>query len=199
MNRHPSVDQNLAAFDRRGFRNALSSFPTGVTVISTLGEQGALVGLTANSFTSVSLDPPLVQFSLARRSPSLSAFERSGVFAVSILAADQGELSNTFAIPSDDKWRGVDFILGRDCGCPLIEGALASFECTTHAFHDGGDHVIIVGLVLRFERLVTGEPLIFYRGSYRTMTPDAVSPDYTATNEPRILPPLNGFDPWTAG
>jgi len=199
MNSQPSIEQDLAAFDRRGFRNALSSFPTGVTVISTLGEQGELLGLTANSFTSVSLDPPLVQFSLARRSPSLSAFERSGVFAVSILAADQGELSNRFATPSDDKWRGVEYVLGRDGGCPLIAGALASFECTTHALHDGGDHVIIVGLVLRFEKLVIGEPLIFYRGSYRTMTPDAEFPDYTATNEPRILPPLNGFDPWTAG
>jgi flavin reductase (DIM6/NTAB) family NADH-FMN oxidoreductase RutF len=199
MTAQPSIDQDVAVLDRRGFRNALSSFPTGVTVISTIGERGALIGLTANSFTSVSLDPPVVQFSLARRSPSLAAFENSKVFAVSILATDQGELSNRFATPSNDKWSGVDYVLGQDCGCPLIAGALASFECKIHAFYDGGDHVIVVGYVMRFERLVTGEPLVFYRGSYRTMTPDVEFTDYAATGEPRVLPPLNGFDPWTAG
>ena len=120
MTAQPSIDQDVVVLDRRGFRNALSSFPTGVTVISTIGERGALIGLTANSFTSVSLDPPLVQFSLARRSPSLAAFENSKVFAVSVLATDQGELSNRFATPSNDKWSGVDYVLGQDCGCPLI-------------------------------------------------------------------------------
>jgi flavin reductase (DIM6/NTAB) family NADH-FMN oxidoreductase RutF len=199
MTSQPSLDENVATFDRRGFRNALASFPTGVTVISTRGEQGALVGLTANSFTSVSLEPPLVQFSLVRRSPSLSAFERSGVFAVSVLTIDQAALSNKFATPAEDKWRGVDYVIGEASGCPVIAGALAAFECKTHAFHDGGDHVIIVGYVLRFERLTVGEPLLFYRGSYRAMTSDNEFPDYATPNGPRIVPPLNGFDPWTAG
>lgn len=199
MTSQSSVDENVATFDRRGFRNALASFPTGVTVISTRDQQGTLVGLTANSFTSVSLEPPLVQFSLARRSPSLSAFERSGMFAVSILTIDQGTLSNRFATPTEDKWRGVDYVIGEASGCPVIAGALAAFECKTHAFHDGGDHVIVVGYVLRFERLAAGEPLLFYRGSYRAMTSDTEFPDYATQSGPRIVPPLNGFDPWTAG
>lgn len=194
-----STDKDVTTFDRRGFRNALSSFPTGVTVISTRGAQGELIGLTANSFTSVSLDPPLVQFSLARRSPSLLAFETSGTFAVSVLTIEQGALSNRFATPADDKWRGVDYVIGEASGCPLIVGALAVFECRTYALHDGGDHVIIIGDVLRFAKWDTGEPLLFYRGSYRAMTSNAEFPDYATRNGPRIVPPLNGFDPWTAG
>ena len=199
MSVEPSIDQNVAMSDRRGFRNALATFPTGVTVVSTVTEQGTLVGLTANSFSSVSLDPPLILFSLARRSPSLDVFERSGFFAVSVLASDQGELSNRFATSSAVKWQGVDYVLGADCGCPLIAGALASFECKTHALYDGGDHVVVVGYVLRFERLVMGEPLVFCRGSYRTLAPNIEFPDYAATSEPKVSPTLNGFDPWTAG
>jgi flavin reductase (DIM6/NTAB) family NADH-FMN oxidoreductase RutF len=199
MSTQPSIEENVATFDRRGFRHALGAFPTGVTVISTVTEQGTLIGLTANSFSSVSLDPPLILFSLARRSPSLDVFQRSGFFAVSVLASDQGELSNRFATSSAVKWQGVDYVLGGDCGCPLIAGALAGFECKTHALHDGGDHVVLVGYVLRFERLVMGEPLVFCRGSYRTLAPNVEFPDYAATREPNVSPPLNGFDPWTAG
>ncbi len=199
MNSRPSIDKNVATFDRRGFRSALSTFPTGVTVVSTLGENGVFIGLTVNSFSSVSLDPPLVQLNLARRSPSLPALKRAGVFAVSVLATDQGELSNRFATPSNDKWDGVEYSLGPGCGCPLLSGALAGFECRLHAVYDGGDHAIVVGYVLRFERMVTGEPLVFCQGSYRTMAPEVEFPDYAATGEPRVLPPLNGFDPWTAG
>lgn len=199
MSTQSSIDENEVVFDRRGFRNALGTFPTGVTVVSTLNERGAFIGLTANSFSSVSLDPPLVLFSLARHSPSLESFRRSGVFAVSVLASDQGALSNRFATSSDAKWQDVDYVMGSDCRCPLIPGALASFECRTHALYDGGDHTILVGYVLRFERLVVGEPLIFCRGSYRTLRPDTEFPDYAATGEPKVSPPLNGFDPWTAG
>ena len=184
-------------FDRRSFRDTLASFPTGVTVITTRAADGELIGITANSFSSVSLDPPLVLFNLARKARSLSAFTASKSFAISVLASDQGAISNRFAISAANKWEGADYTIAGN-GCPVIAGALASFECDRHAQFDGGDHVIIVGRVQRFARLATGEPLVFSRGSYRVLAPNAEFPDY-AGGEPKVLPPLNGFDPWTSG
>jgi flavin reductase (DIM6/NTAB) family NADH-FMN oxidoreductase RutF len=191
------LDHQPVALDRRSFRDTLGSFPTGVTVITTRATDGQLVGITANSFCSVSLDPPLVLFNLARKARSLNTFMASQVFAISILAGDQGVISNRFAVSSGNKWDGTDYTIARN-GCPIISGALASFECERHAQFDGGDHVILLGRVQRFERLATGEPLVFSRGSYRALAQSAEFPDY-AGNEPKVLPPLNGFDPWTSG
>jgi flavin reductase (DIM6/NTAB) family NADH-FMN oxidoreductase RutF len=184
-------------FDPRSFRDTLASFPTGVTIVTTRTAEGQLVGVTANSFSSVSLDPPLVLFNLARKAHSLTAFTASRHFAISVLASDQGTISNRFAISSADKWNGTEYSIAGN-GCPVISGALASFECERHAHFDGGDHVILVGRVQRFARLATGEPLVFSRGSYRVLAPHAEFPDY-ASGEPKVLPPLNGFDPWTSG
>jgi flavin reductase (DIM6/NTAB) family NADH-FMN oxidoreductase RutF len=189
--------QEPVEFDRRSFRDALASFPTGVTIITTRAADGELVGITANSFGSVSLDPPLVLFSLARKAHSLRVFLEAPAFAVSILANDQGAISNRFAISSGEKWDGTPYSIAGN-GCPIIDGALASFECDRHADFDGGDHAILIGRVRRFERLATGEPLVFSRGAYRTLAPNADFPDYTR-NDPKVLPPLNGFDPWTSG
>jgi flavin reductase (DIM6/NTAB) family NADH-FMN oxidoreductase RutF len=191
------LDLEPVEFDRRGFRDALASFPTGVTVITSRTAEGQLVGVTANSFSSVSLDPPLVLFNLARKAHSLATFATSKHFAVSVLASDQGAISNRFAISSADKWNGIDYTIAGN-GCPVISGALATFECDRYARFDGGDHVILVGCVQRFARLATGEPLVFSRGSYRVLAPHAEFPDY-AGGEPKVLPPLNGFDPWTSG
>jgi flavin reductase (DIM6/NTAB) family NADH-FMN oxidoreductase RutF len=179
-------------FDRRSFREALGTFATGVTIITTVDPDKALVGITANSFSSVSLDPPLILFSLARSALSLKAFTASGVFAVSILASDQGDLANRFAVSSGDKWCDTKFMAGRN-GCPIITGALASFECEQHAQHDGGDHIILVGRVQRFERLATGEPLVFARGKFRALQ-EAV--DAGKPRKPADLPTENDFDPW---
>lgn len=190
------VDPDVIDFDRRSFRDALSTFPTGVTVITTKAADGEPVGITVNSFSSVSLDPPLVSFSLARRAFSLKAFTEAKVFAISVLAYDQGAISNRFAVSSGRKWHGTDYLIAAN-GCPIISGALASFECASHARFDGGDHVIFVGRVTRFERAVTGEPLIFNRGSYRALAPNVECPDYSGGA--KVLPPLNGFDPWTSG
>lgn len=191
------IMQEPVVFDRRSFRDALAAFATGVTVISTVRDNGERVGITANSFGSVSLDPPLVLFSIAKKAHSHAAFLEASRFAVSVLASDQGMVSNRFAVSSGDKWSDAGYSIAGN-GCPIVDGALASFECERHAHHQAGDHVILIGLVRRFERLATGEPLLFFRGNYRTLAADAEFPDYTS-GEPKVLPPLNGFDPWTSG
>ena len=145
-------------------REALGNFVTGVTVITTR-HAGALYGLTANSFSSVSLDPPLVLFSLSRTAECFDAFEQSDFFAINVLRSDQEELSSRFATKDIDKWSGVAQCPGRG-GCPLLDGAIATFECRTTARHEGGDHVIYVGEVVEFAQYREGEPLAFFRGRY---------------------------------
>ncbi len=156
-------------FDRRAFRNALGNFATGVTVITAKGEDGALAGVTANSFNSVSLDPPLVLWSLDRVSPSLKVLENASHFCVHILAEGQSDLCMKFAKSGDDKFNGVEFAEGLG-GAPVFDGCLAYFECRNVVHHDGGDHVIIVGEVERFET-AAGEPLVFFRGQLGDLTP----------------------------
>ena len=138
----------MTALDGREFRDALGWFATGVTVITTRSNEGELVGFTANSFTSVSLDPPLVLFSLNRQAQSLAVFEGCAHFAVNILAEHQADLSSRFATASHDKWQGVT-VETWESGCPILADALANFECEVHAVHDGGDHRIFLGRVLR--------------------------------------------------
>ena len=145
-------------------REALGNFVTGVTVITTRNE-GGLHGLTANSFSSVSLDPPLVLFSLSRTADCFDAFETAEFFAINILRSDQEALSNRFATKDIDKWTGVDWRPGLE-DCPLLDGAIATFECRVTARHEGGDHVIYVGEVLRFAQYPEGAPLAFFRGRY---------------------------------
>lgn len=150
------------ACDPRALRSALGSFATGVTVMTTLRPDGSPVGLTVNSFASVSLDPPLVLWSLAARSPSLAAFRAAGHFGVNVLAADQQALCGRFARPAADKFAGVDWAPGA-CGVPLLAGCVATFECRSAFNNWGGDHVIFVGHV---ERFATAErpALLFHRG-----------------------------------
>lgn len=155
--------------DSRQLRKALGRFATGVTVITTRASDGKLEGLTANSFAALSLDPPLVLWSLNRRSPSLPGFQQSGFFAVNVLSALQIDLSHRFATPSKDKYDGVSFELGLG-GCPLLTDPLATFECETEAKVDGGDHVIFIGRVNRITWR-DGEPLIFSGGQYCTSIP----------------------------
>ncbi|HUQ13641.1 MAG TPA: flavin reductase [Novosphingobium sp.] len=146
------------------FREALGSFVTGVTIVTASDGAGRDVGVTASSFNSVSLDPPMVLWSLARNSSSLTAFEAASHFAVHILAADQEELSNRFAKTSADKFAGLE--LGRGAGgVPLLAGAAAQFQCRTAFQYDGGDHVIFVGEVEAFERS-RRPPLAFHGGRY---------------------------------
>jgi flavin reductase (DIM6/NTAB) family NADH-FMN oxidoreductase RutF len=152
------------AADTPGLRQALGRFATGVAVIATRTPEGKLEGLTANSFAAVSLDPPLVLWSLRRHAPSLPAFQRSGTFSVNVLSAGQRELSRHFATPSADKFASVAHGPGQG-GCPLIEGCLAWLECRIDQTMDGGDHLIFIGRVLRAS-FAEGEPLIFSAGQY---------------------------------
>ncbi|MGQ0658258.1 MAG: flavin reductase family protein [Chromatiales bacterium] len=154
-----------SALSERELRAALGCFATGVTVVTTRGPREELIGITASSFNSVSMDPPLVLFSLGRSAYSLKAFLRTHNFAVNILSADQQELSKCFAKALIDKWSDCDYVL-TDTGCPFLAGALARFECRTHHTYEGGDHIIFVGEVLRFDHRPEGRPLLYYRGRY---------------------------------
>lgn len=156
-------------FGLRAFRQALGTFATGVTVVTARDEEGEPVGMTANSFNSVSLEPPLVLWSVDRRARSAPAFRAARFFAVHVLEEGQAEISNRFARKGEDKFAGLDW-RASDAGVPLIAGALATFECRTHAIHEGGDHEIIVGEVDRFAAR-DGDGLVFAAGGYATAEP----------------------------
>ncbi|MFV3076147.1 flavin reductase family protein [Niveispirillum fermenti] len=155
-------------FDQRAFRDTLGCFATGVCVAAATGPGGHDVGLTINSFTSVSLDPPLVLFCLDNRSESLAAFLLSGGFSLAILGAEQQAVSRNFASgPSEGRWNGMPAERW-ESGAPIVPGALAVMDCARHAVHEGGDHMIIVGRVLRFASRA-GTPLLYYRGTYAAL------------------------------
>ena len=159
----------IADEDRRAFRDALGCFATGVTIVTCLDQRGVPTGATASSFNSVSLDPPLILFSLGHHMRTLSAYEASGTFAVNVLREDQEHLSTQFASQAvEDKWADVAHTIS-DRGCPLIEGALAVFECEAWEKYDGGDHIIFVGRVVRTTADGMRDPLVFYRGKYRAL------------------------------
>jgi flavin reductase (DIM6/NTAB) family NADH-FMN oxidoreductase RutF len=151
--------------DPRELRSAFGSFATGVTVVTSLAADGSLLGITVNSFSSVSLDPPLVSFSVDRGAFSLAAFQAAGCFAINVLSTDQEDISNRFAKASDDKWADVTFDTW-ETGCPILPGTLASFDCRTWQTYDGGDHVIFVGEVAQMSLNSDLDPLLFFRGRY---------------------------------
>lgn len=159
--------------DAKALRGALGSFATGVTIVTTMHE-GRNVGLTANSFNSVSLEPPLVLWSLAKKSSNIEAFTNAGSFAVHILGDDQEDLSNRFATPGIDKFAELDVEIGKD-GIPLLRNCAARFECQTAYRYDGGDHVIFVGEVLNLDHS-DKEPLLFHKGKYARKTGPSPSP-----------------------
>jgi 3-hydroxy-9,10-secoandrosta-1,3,5(10)-triene-9,17-dione monooxygenase reductase component len=152
-------DQN-----QRAFRDALGAFATGVTIVTTTDRADRPVGVTASSFNSVSLDPPLVLWSLARSSQSCEAFCTSGHFAIHVLAASQETLSNRFARPGENKFDGADWAPGL-LGSPLLNEHASLFQCRTRHQYDGGDHVILVGEVIHFT-VADRDPLLFHRGKY---------------------------------
>lgn len=156
------------AFDAADFRRALGSFATGVTIITTRMQDGTKLGLTVNSFNSVSLNPPLVLWSLAHTSRNLDAFRAAPNWAVHVLAADQDELSGRFARSGGDKFAGVDIETGM-AEVPLLRGCSARFQCRTAFQYEGGDHVIFVGEVLSFDRSEV-PPLVFHGGRYAHAT-----------------------------
>ncbi len=151
--------------DTRALRNALGRFATGVTVVTTMAPQGPL-GITANSFASVSLTPPLVLWSPARRSARFPAFEAASHFAVHVLAADQQDLAERFA-REGFAFEGLSYEVGAG-DAPLLPGCAARFECAHAAGYDGGDHLIVVGEILAHTMRAV-PPLIFHEGRYKTL------------------------------
>lgn len=155
-------------FDAAGFRRALGSFATGVTIITTRGDDGTPLGLTANSFNSVSLNPPLVLWSLASSSRNLEAFRKAEHWAVHVLGTHQEALSGRFARAGEDKFAGIAVDEGVG-GIPLLHDCTARFQCRTAFQYEGGDHVIFVGEVLQFDWTETA-PLVFHGGRYAHAT-----------------------------
>ena len=155
----------MNTFSTREFRDALGRFVTGVTVVTTLSDTGPL-GMTVNSFASLSLDPPLVLWSPARKSSRFPAFEAAPYFAIHVLGAAQRDLAEHFARIGDMP-PGLAYAEGPG-GVPLLDGMVARFECRHAAGHDGGDHLIVVGEVLR---ITTADiaPLVFDRGAFVTL------------------------------
>lgn len=166
MNAHAKIDE-AQAMDARELRNALGHFATGVTVVTTRGHMDAPVGMTANSFSSVSLDPPLVAWNINLQAPSLSAFRDHPSFAINILCADSKDLALHFARPSDDKFGSVDWQAGVD-GVPILNAAAATIECQTEARIPAGDHEIYIGRVFNF-RSSNRQPLVFHKGQFLTL------------------------------
>ena len=158
------------SFSTHEFRSALGTFATGVTIVTARGADGGLVGLTANSFNSVSLEPPLVLWSLARSAGSMPAFERGSHYAINILAADQHALAERFASKALDRFADLGFREGSG-GAPIIDGAAAVFECFNRSRYEEGDHVIFVGEVEHCERREGAQPLIYHGGRYFTELP----------------------------
>jgi len=152
--------------DARDFRSALGCFPTGVCLVTARGPGGTRHGMTINSFSSVSLDPPMVLWSLARTATSAPVFRDAEYFAINVLAAPDAELSSHVARPGEDKFaRFAERFHEGLAGLPLLAGALASFECHTRHRYYGGDHVIVIGVVERYAH-ADGAPLVFHRGKY---------------------------------
>ena len=147
------------------FRASLGTFATGVTIVTARTDSGELVGLTANSFNSVSLSPPLVLWSLARAAGSMAAFSNGRHYAINVLAADQQVLAERFAARNTDRWNGVGFAQGVS-GAPLLDGAAASFECFNRSQYAEGDHVIFVGEVERCSHRADASPLLFHGGRF---------------------------------
>ena len=158
------------SFSAREFRASLGMFATGVTIVTARTAEGQLLGLTANSFNSVSLDPPLVLWSLARAAGSMGAFAAGSHYAINVLAADQKALAERFAAKSGDRWAGVAHSLGIS-GAPLLAGAAAHFECFNRSRYEEGDHVIFVGEVEQCSHREGASPLLFHGGRFYTEHP----------------------------
>ncbi len=156
---------NPPTFSSTQFRTALGMFATGVTIVTARTQEGELVGLTANSFNSVSLDPPLVLWSLASAAASLPAFRAGSHYAINVLGADQQALALRFASKGVDRFADVAFVDGAG-GAPVLAGAAATFECFNRSRYEEGDHVIFVGEVERCTRREGASPLLYHGGKF---------------------------------
>ncbi len=154
--------------ERRNFRNALGHYPTGITVVTALADNGAKVGLTVNSFTSISLHPPLILFAVALRAASAPVFQRGVRFAVNLLGAHQRDLAQIFARSNPDKFAGLDCSVGQG-DVPLLKDCSGWLEALVHDIFPAGDHLLIVGRVDKFAHDQDAVPLLYHRGQYKVL------------------------------
>ena len=166
----PIEETAAGSFDSARFRQVLGHFPTGVTVVTAVGPDGEPAGLAVGSFTSVSLEPPLVAFCPSRTSSTWPIIRDTGAFCVNILAEDQEDVSRVFAAKGADKFRGIGWKPSVS-GSPILNDVLAWIDCRVEAEYDGGDHLVVLGRVsdLHVER--EEGPLVFYRGGYGRFEP----------------------------
>lgn len=164
-----SSHAGMPEFDTRHFRSALSQFATGVTIITTRLPNGTFLGLTASSFNSVSLDPPLVLWSLSDNASSLPVFTANSHYVINVLSGNQAALAERFAMRIDNRFEGVEFTLSHT-GLPILKGVSAWFECHNRSRYPEGDHVIFVGEVERCD-FSPQSALVFHNGQFVSTTP----------------------------
>lgn len=166
----PPLQEFRAGSDPRTLRDALGCFATGITIVTALDAGGEPFGLTANSFTSVSLDPPLLLVCVAHTSSSAEKLRAAGHFAVNVLQAEQIELSRRFAQKIEDRFSATPWTAGEH-GLPVLDHALCSFECSRHEVVEAGDHFLLIGEVERARFEPQRDPLLYFRGQYRGLCP----------------------------
>jgi len=155
--------------DPRELRDVLGCFATGVCVVTTVGDEGRPVGMTINSFASVSLDPPLILWSIGLNTPSRGAFQTHGCFAINIMGTSAKDTTLNFAKPADDKFANIAWTEGHR-GVPVLSEAMAVLECTVEDQIISGDHEIFIGRVVRLDQN-EGEPLLFHKGQFASLGP----------------------------
>ena len=164
----PTTGEYRSGHDPRTLRDALGCFGTGVTVVTCLSDNGEPAGLTVNSFTSVSLDPPLLLVCIAKEAASAPALTTASNFAINVLQTGQQPASIRFSTRDKDRFGNNDWSPG-EFGAPVLRGSLSVFECTRHGVHDGGDHHILVGRVLKASFDPHLDPLLYFRSKYRRL------------------------------
>jgi flavin reductase (DIM6/NTAB) family NADH-FMN oxidoreductase RutF len=164
----PTSGEYRSGHDPRTLRDALGCFATGVTVVTCLGRDGTPAGLTVNSFTSVSLHPPLLLVCLHKMAASSAALTEASHFAVNVLQTGQQPASIRFATRDEDRFGTTPWACG-EAGAPILKDSLGVFECERHAVHDGGDHHILIGQVVKASFDGGLDPLLFFRGRYRRL------------------------------
>jgi flavin reductase (DIM6/NTAB) family NADH-FMN oxidoreductase RutF len=164
----PDTHEYRSGHDPRTLRDALGCFATGVTVVTGLGADGVPAGLTVNSFTSVSLNPPLLLVCLAKEAASATVLTEASHFAVNVLQTGQQPASIRFSTRDEDRFGRTPWSCG-EAGAPILAESLGVFECERHAVHDGGDHHILVGRVVKASFDASLDPLLYFRGRYRRL------------------------------
>jgi flavin reductase (DIM6/NTAB) family NADH-FMN oxidoreductase RutF len=166
--------------DHESLRRAFGNYATGIAVIGARSDDGTLVGMTVNSFSSVSLDPPLVLYCPARTLRAVETYASARFFSASVLGAGQKRLSDLFARQGESKWESIGHRIG-ETGVPLIPDALASFECENHAVHEAGDHLVVLGHVRAVHVRESADPLVFFRSRYRSLAQSEQGGDLEAS------------------